>query len=104
MAMNIGLNPGGSQQQTQVPVSAPVGIPSHTWQMLSGQVATEPLPKNLDAMFDVVKGYLNRLKYRTGNYIARAKKVLSYDKQFAALSDADLRAAALDLRALFRTG
>jgi preprotein translocase subunit SecA len=72
--------------------------------MLSNQARTEPLPKNLDAVFDMAKGYLARLKFRTGTYMARAKKVLTYDKLYKDLSDARLREAALDFRALFRTG
>jgi preprotein translocase subunit SecA len=72
--------------------------------MLSNQARTEPLPKNLDALFDTARGYLGRLKYRTGRYLARAAKVLSYDKHYAEMSDARLRDAAQDFRALFRTG
>ncbi len=91
----------GTTQLSEAPVAA---IPSATWQMLARQVRTEPLPKNIDALFETAKGYLGRLKYRTGNYLARAAKALSHAKIYADMSDAHLRAAALDFRALFRTG
>jgi preprotein translocase subunit SecA len=86
-------------------VNTPVDtVPSATWSMLSNQMRTEPLPKNVDAMFDAVKGYLNRLRFRTGHYMARAKQVLSHEKTYLDMSDANLRAAAHDFRAMFRTG
>jgi preprotein translocase subunit SecA len=80
------------------------GVPSATWQMLARQVHTEPLPKNLDAFFEMIKGYAWRLKYRTRTYMGRAKQVLAMDKDFVNLSDARLRETALEFRALFRTG
>jgi preprotein translocase subunit SecA len=111
---NVSIFPGGGgpsdgqqfqQRQGAAQVGVSVGVvPSATWQMLAEQTRTEPLPKNLDAIWDTGKGYLGRLKYRTGHYLNRARKVLSYDKHFAAMSDADLRSAALDFRVLFRTG
>src|SRR5262245_7345019 len=105
MAMNTRVFPTQQLPTQQAPIVTPTaGIPSATWSMLSNQVRTEKLPRNLDAVFDMGKGYLARLKYRTRNYLARARKVLSYDKTFAKMSDADLRAAALEYRAMFRTG
>ncbi|HEY4330581.1 MAG TPA: hypothetical protein VGN88_12655 [Phycisphaerae bacterium] len=100
MAMNTSILPG--QETMGALVSQ--GIPSATWQMLANQARTEPLPKNVDAVFDMAKGYLGRLKYRTGAYLARARKVLSYDKQFTEMSDADLRTTTQEYRAMFRTG
>jgi len=58
-------------------------VPSATWSMLSYQMRTEPLPKNVDAMFDTIKGYMGRLRFRTGHYMARAKKVLALKKCIA---------------------
>jgi preprotein translocase subunit SecA len=108
MAMNTNiLNTDSLRTQSQEEMRQNIqvtGLPSHTWQMLANQVRTEPLPKNLDAMFDAVKGYLMRLRYRQRRYLARAKKVLTYDKMFAEMTDANLRGAALDFRAMFRTG
>ena len=48
--------------------------------------------------------YLWRLKFRTGNYLARARQVLVHDKTYAALTDANLREAARGFLAMFRTG
>jgi preprotein translocase subunit SecA len=105
MATNMRLTPAApTQLGTQAPVAAPMGIPSATWRMLAGQVRTEPLPKNLDAIYDVARGYFGRLRYRTGHYLSHARKVLSYDALFSKMSDADLREKALDYRAMFRTG
>src|SRR4051794_30678248 len=104
MAMNTSILPGDSQQQRQVLGTPAPGVPSQTWQMLGNQARTEPLPKNLDAVFDMGRGFLSRLRYRTGYYLKRARGVLGYDKRYAGMTDADLRAAAGDFRALFRTG
>src|SRR3982751_1270220 len=106
MAMNTNILSTDSlqeQQQAQTDLQT-TGLPSHTWQMLGNQVRTEPLPKDLDAMFDGLKGYLSRLKYRRGRYLARAKQVLTFDKVYTEMTDANLRAAALEFRAQFRTG
>jgi preprotein translocase subunit SecA len=88
----------------QLGVSPEQGVPSATWQMLARQVRTEPLPKNIDALFDTIKGYLGRLRYRTGHYLARARETLACEKAYATMSDAHLREAALEFRATFRTG
>jgi len=79
-------------------------IPSATWQMLSNQVRTEPLPQNFDALWDAAKGLITRLKYRTRRYLDRAKIVLSHEPLYKNLSDAHLKDEALNFRALFRTG
>jgi len=99
MATNATILPG-----SQAPINPGTGIPSATWQMLSNQVRTEALPANLDALWDMGRGYLGRLKYRTGHYLKRAQIVLRHDKTYAAMSDAVLREAALEFRAMFRTG
>ncbi len=91
-------------ESTATAAAPTAAIPSATWQMLSSQVRTEPLPKNVDAMWAAVGGYMARLKYRTGHYLGRANKVLACDKMYAEMSDAVLREAALDFRAMFRTG
>jgi preprotein translocase subunit SecA len=102
MAFNLTQHPS---QETEVPlVTASQGIPSRTWQMLASHVRTEPLPQNLDAAWDMARGYASRLKYRRRRYLARAKKVLSYEPLYNDLSDDQLRERALDFRAMFRTG
>ena len=79
-------------------------VPSATWQMLSSYVRTEPLPQNFDAIWDAAKGLITRLKFRTGRYLARAQKVLDYERLSKDLSEARLKEEALNFRALFRTG
>ena len=74
--MNQSIFP--TDQLSEAPVVA--SVPSATWQMLARQVRTEPLPKNIDALFDTSKGYLGRLKYRTGRYLARAAQALYHEK------------------------
>ncbi|HVX85844.1 MAG TPA: hypothetical protein VH253_13770 [Phycisphaerae bacterium] len=111
MATNVSLFPG-SESTEETPAlntratgpAVTVGIPSATWRMLASQIRTEPLPSNLDAAFDTMRGYLSRAKYRTGGYLARAKKVLALEKVYGKMSDGALREKALDLRALYRTG
>jgi preprotein translocase subunit SecA len=99
MATHTQLLP--TDQLAQTPVEA---VPSATWSMLSNQVRTEPLPKDIDAWFETIKGYMGRLRYRTGHYLARAKKVLANEKMYRDMSDAHLRDAVLEFRAMFRTG
>ena len=52
MAMNTGVLPTSNMPASNVPNA---GIPSATWQMLSNQARMDPLPKNIDAVFDVAK-------------------------------------------------
>ncbi len=110
MATNVSIFPGSESSESTMPQSrasgpaVEIGIPSATWRMLASQVRTEPLPSNLDAAFDTARGYIARLKYRTGSYLARAKRVLALDPLYLKLADSDLRQKAFDLRALFRTG
>ncbi len=85
--------------------SVPIDVvPSATWQMLSHRGPAVPLPKNLDALFDTFRGYIARLRHSTHRYLKMADAALLHDAHFAKLTDASLRAEALDLRATFRTG
>ncbi|MGN6366697.1 MAG: prepilin peptidase, partial [Phycisphaerae bacterium] len=99
MALNTSILPSD-----QLQLEPQTTVPSATWQMLSSQVRTEPLPQNFDAIWDAARGYLARFKYRTGRYLARAQKVLSYEYLYNDLSDARLKEEALNFRAVFRTG
>jgi preprotein translocase subunit SecA len=102
MAFNVTQHTMTAEVPSQgVPVAA---IPSQTWQMLASRIRTEPLPGNLDAVWDLARGYVSRLKYRQGRYMARARKVLSFEKMYGAMTDATLREAALAFREKFRTG
>jgi preprotein translocase subunit SecA len=99
MALNTTILPASTE--SVVPTAV---VPSATWQMLSSQVRTEPLPQDVDAIWDGAKGYLSRLTYRTGRYLARARRVVGFASLYKNLSDARLREMALDYRAMFRTG
>jgi hypothetical protein len=90
--------------ETQTEVQPSTVVPSATWQMLSSQVRTEPLPQNFDAIWDAARGMTSRLKYRTRRYMERAQRVLDCEHLYKDLSEAHLREAAMDFRALFRTG
>ncbi len=100
MGFNTTMVPGGAEVAVQ-PASV---VPSATWQMLSSQVRTEPLPQDMDAMWDAAKGYVWRFKYRTQRYLAKAQRVVDFAYLYKDVSDARLREMALDYRAMFRTG
>ncbi|MCL2640855.1 MAG: hypothetical protein FWD53_08430 [Phycisphaerales bacterium] len=110
MSFNLNHNPAqqqNQQQQMQTAVNLQVpttALPSRTWQMLASKIRTEPLPSNLDAVWDMARGYVSRVKYRQRRYMSRAATVLSYDKHYGDMKDAALSEAALDFRAMFRTG
>jgi len=99
MAMNTPILPTTELAQTPA-----TGIPSATWQMLSNQARMDKLPKNLDAVFETGKGYLWRLKYRTGNYLKRAQRVVEMEGVYKDMSDARLRDEALTFKEMFRRG
>ncbi len=86
MGYNTSIFPGGAETAVQ-PATV---VPSATWQMLSSQVRTESLPQDMDAIWDGTKGYMSRLKYRTGRYLGRARQVLAYENVYKDLSDARL--------------
>ena len=78
-------------------------LPSATWRMLANQIPTEELPKGIDALWDNFRGVAKRTTRRTGQFLRAANQVLALEKKYAALTDPDLRVAALELKAKFRT-
>ncbi|MHC4171822.1 MAG: preprotein translocase subunit SecA [Planctomycetota bacterium] len=77
-------------------------LPSATWRMLEQRVSDKPLPRGLDAAWDAGVGLIGRLLPRRERFLRRAKEVLALEKHFSQVSDAKLRAAAGDLREIFR--
>jgi preprotein translocase subunit SecA len=70
--------------------------------MLSQGVSNKPLPKGADAFSDAVSGYLGRCVRRSRRLLRQAERICDLEKQYAQMTDAKLRQAALDLRACFR--
>ncbi len=83
------------------PVAPP--LPSMTWRMLSNTTPAPELPTGLDLAWDMAAGLLRRATRRRGYFLAGARRVLALEKEVAALTDARLRDAALDMRRLFHT-
>ena len=79
-------------------------IPSTIWRMLAGRTADKELPKGLDATWDAAAGLTRRLTVRPSRFLSRAQKVLVHQKHFVDMTDAKLRAAALEFGELFRCG
>ncbi|MBC8470377.1 MAG: preprotein translocase subunit SecA [Planctomycetes bacterium] len=77
-------------------------LPSATWQMLEQRISDKPLPRGLDAAWDVGIGLIDGLKPRRKMFLRRAKKVLALEKHFSQISDANLRKDAGELREIFR--
>ncbi len=77
-------------------------LPSATWQMLEERISDKPLPRGLDAAWDVGIGFVDGIKPRRSMFLRRAKKVLAFEKHFSQMNDANLRNAAVELREIFR--
>lgn len=70
--------------------------------MLDGSVSSKPLPKGLDAAWDVGAGLISKCVRRTAKLLKIADKVLLLEKEFSDLTDAKLRQEAENLREIFR--
>ncbi len=70
--------------------------------MLEQRISDKPLPRGLDAAWDVGIGLIDGLKPRRKMFLRRAKKVLALEKHFSQISDANLRKDAGELREIFR--
>jgi len=77
-------------------------LPSATWQMLEQRISDKPLPRGLDAAWDVGMGLAGQFLPRRQKLLSRAKKVLVLEKHFSQMTDAKLREAAGELREIFR--
>jgi preprotein translocase subunit SecA len=76
--------------------------PSAMWQMLEQRISDKPLPRGLDAAWDVGMGLAGRFMPRRQKLLSRAKKVLVLEKHFSQMTDAKLREASGELREIFR--
>ena len=79
-------------------------LPSTTWRTLAQRAADEPLPTGLDAVWDAAAGILKAMVPRRSRFMRRAARVLALEGDYRDLTDARLREAADDMRALFRRG
>lgn len=70
--------------------------------MLEQRISDKPLPRGLDAAWDVGIGLIDGLKPRRKMFLRRAKKVLALEKYFSQISEANLRKDAGELREIFR--
>ena len=70
--------------------------------MLEQRMSDRPLPRGLDAAWDAGVGLIGQLLPRRQRFLRRAEEVLALEKHFSQVSDAKLRAAAGELREIFR--
>ncbi len=77
-------------------------LPSTTWQMLEQRISDKPLPRGLDAAWDVGTGLAGWFLPRRQRFLRRAEKVLALEEHFSQITDAKLREAAGELREIFR--
>jgi len=70
--------------------------------MLEQRISDKPLPRGLDAAWDVGMGLVGRFLPRRQKFMRRAEKVLVLEKHFSQMTDAKLREAAGELREIFR--
>jgi preprotein translocase subunit SecA len=81
-------------------------IPSATWRMLDQRISDKPLPRGLDAAWDVGIGLVDKvlIRPRLHRFLNRAEKVIALEKDFAQLTDSKLRIVADELKEIFRCG
>jgi len=79
-------------------------LPSTTWRTLAERAADEPLPTGLDAVWDAGTGVLKAMVPRRTRLMRRAGRVLALEGDYRDLTDARLRDAVGEMRALFRRG
>lgn len=77
-------------------------IASSTWRMLQQRMSIEPLPKGLDAAWDVGVGLAGKVVPRQKRFLKQAERILTIEKQFSELANAKLRQIAADMREIFR--
>ena len=77
-------------------------IASSTWRMLEQRMSLEPLPKGLDAAWDIGVGLIGRVVPRRKRFLKQAERILAIEKQFSELTYAKLRQVAADMREIFR--
>lgn len=77
-------------------------IASSTWRMLEQRMSIEPLPKGLDAVWDVGVGLAGRVVPQRKRFLRQAERILTIEKQFSELTNATLRQIAADMREIFR--
>jgi preprotein translocase subunit SecA len=77
-------------------------LPSATWQMLEQRISDKPLPRGLDAAWDAGLGLIDDLIPRRKMFLQRAEKVISLEKKYSQMSDANLRKVAEEFRETFR--
>jgi preprotein translocase subunit SecA len=70
--------------------------------MLEQRMSLEPLPKGLDAAWDIGVGLIGRVVPRRKRFLKQAESILVIEKQFSELTDAKLRQVAADMREIFR--
>ncbi len=79
-----------------------VAVPSTTWRMLNQRLADKSLAKGLDAVWDAGVGLVKRCVPRLRHFSERAEAVLKFEKQFADMSNAQLRETIEPMRETFR--
>ena len=77
-------------------------IASSTWRMLGQRMSLEPLPKGLDAAWDIGVGLIGRVVPRRKRFLKQAESILAIENQFSELTNAKLRQVAAGLREIFR--
>jgi preprotein translocase subunit SecA len=70
--------------------------------MLGQRTSIEPLPKGLDAAWDVGVGLAGKVVPRQKRFLKQADRILAIEKQFSELANAKLRQIAADMREIFR--
>jgi len=70
--------------------------------MLEQRISDKPLPRGLDAAWDVGMGFIDGLNPRRKMFLRRAEKVLALEKQFSQMTDANIRKVSRELREIFR--
>lgn len=77
-------------------------VPSATWKMLDERISSKPLPRGLDATWDVGCGLIGRFVPRRKMFLRRAERIVALEKDFSEIANSKLRLKAAELREIFR--
>ncbi|MFP4106038.1 MAG: hypothetical protein ACLFVU_08100 [Phycisphaerae bacterium] len=85
-------------------MTSPDTIASKTWRMLALRGTGKDMPQGLDAAWDSARALVQKAVPRTKTSLKKSEQVLALESELSDLTDARLREAAADMRAIFRRG
>ena len=94
----------GVEQAEQTLITQATQLPSGIWRNLSYGAPKLHTPKNADAAYDWVAGYVRSYLPRRTLILRRAARIVALQPRYEALNDTELREQAIRSREVFRRG